>query len=200
MQRKHALLLPVFAFLCCLVFFLIACSQENNMGQSSTPEKSTENFSLPPSVEEIKWEQLIPKDWNPYLTLERIGVDKRKDNDPQAREILAKIRAEWDKAPVVKELNGKKIRLSGYVVVLEGDENGTTEFLLVPFYGSCIHVPPPPSNQVVHVIAEEPAPAAVMFNSVWVMGTLTTVQSQTGLASAGYQIKQAKVGDLSFQK
>ena len=191
MPIKRELIWPAIAVICGIALVL-------GFGAFNRPPPAAKPaFKLPPDVQEIKWEQLIPKDWNPRATLDKLGVGKRQDNDPQAKEILAKIRAEWDRAPVVQEWNGKKVRLTGYVVVLEGDENGTTEFLLVPFYGSCIHVPPPPSNQVVHVVTNEPVAAAVMFNSVWVMGTLTTVQAKTSLASAGYQIKGAQVGDLS---
>lgn len=58
-------------------------------------------------------------------------------------------------APVVKALDGQNIRLPGYIVPLEVSEEGrTTEFLLVPYFGACIHVPPPPSNQIVHVKAK----------------------------------------------
>jgi hypothetical protein len=52
-------------------------------------------------------------------------------------------------------LDGQNIRLPGYIVPLEVSEEGrTTEFLLVPYFGACIHVPPPPSNQIVHVKSE----------------------------------------------
>ncbi len=58
-------------------------------------------------------------------------------------------------APVVKELDGQQVKLPGYIVPLEVSEEGrTTEFLLVPYYGACIHVPPPPSNQIVHIFSE----------------------------------------------
>jgi len=155
-------------------------------------EKSTPS-PLPPGTEEIQWKQLIPQDWNPRATLDRLGVDQFKDNDPKAKQIMAKIRAEWDQAPAVSALDGKRVRITGYVVTLEGDENGATEFLLVPFYGSCIHTPPPPANQVVHVLTSKPIPAAVMFNQVRVTGKITVVQAKTGLASAGYQMRDADV-------
>ena len=47
-------------------------------------------------------------------------------------------------APVVAELNGKRVKIGGYVVPLDFDATKVTEFLLVPFVGACIHVPPPP--------------------------------------------------------
>ena len=54
-------------------------------------------------------------------------------------------------------LNGQYVKLPGYVVPLESDAGGLlSEFLLVPYYGACIHVPPPPSNQIVYVRLNKP--------------------------------------------
>ena len=192
--KKSLLIFPLLAVLGGLFLLMIIGNQGNQL------PNATEVPKLPPGVEEIQWEQLIPKDWNPRATLARLDVDKFEDNDPRAKKIMAKIRAEWDQAPVVEALNGKQVSLSGFVVTLEGDESGATEFLLVPFYGSCIHVPPPPSNQVVHVFTDKPVPAAVMFNSVRVIGRITAVQAKTSLASVGYQIKGAIVEDAPWQK
>lgn len=160
------------------------------------PEEKNVPSSLPHGTEEFQWKQLIPQDWNPRATLDRLGVDQFKDNDPKAKQIMAQIRVEWDRAPAVTSLDGQWVRITGYVVTLEGDENGATEFLLVPFYGSCIHTPPPPANQVVHVLTSKPIPAAVMFNQVRVTGKMAVIQAKTGLASAGYQIRDADVEEV----
>jgi hypothetical protein len=45
-------------------------------------------------------------------------------------------------------------RVPGYMIPLEDNLEEVTEFLLVPYPGACIHVPPPPPNQIVHVIME----------------------------------------------
>ncbi len=49
------------------------------------------------------------------------------------------------------QLDGTKVRMPGYMLPLEFDDTRITEFLLVPYFGACIHYPPPPSNQIVHV-------------------------------------------------
>ena len=150
---------------------------------------------LPPGVRDLNWEDLVPKDWSPQRMPDKLGLKKLEDNDPRANEILAKIRADWDKAPVVKALDGQKVRLPGFVVMLEGDEKGVTEFLLVPYFGACIHVPPPPSNQLVHVIPDKRVPDKTAMYPVWVTGTLTNTQADTKMGSAGYRIKGAKVDE-----
>lgn len=71
------------------------------------------------------------------------------------------------------ELGGQEVRLAGYLLPLEFDRKmKVSEFLLVPFVGACIHVPPPPPNQVVHVRPERPVDVS-LFDAVWIEGRLT---------------------------
>jgi hypothetical protein len=67
------------------------------------------------------------------------------------------------------------------------------ELLLVPFVGACIHVPPPPSNQVIHVMAQTAFKMRDLFDPVWVTGVLTIVQSSTELADASYALAAESV-------
>ena len=62
----------------------------------------------------------------------------------------------WDNASVLKTLDGQTVKIPGYVVPLEAIQDAMREFLLVPYFGACIHSPPPPANQIVHV-TEHPA-------------------------------------------
>lgn len=89
---------------------------------------------------------------------------------------------------VVTEYNGKKVKIGGYVVPLDFEATKIKEFLLVPFVGACIHVPPPPANQIVYVKSEKGVEIAGQFEPVWVTGTLKTEPAFTGLADAGYTI------------
>ena len=90
--------------------------------------------------------------------------------------------------PVVQELNGKKVRIGGYVVPLDFDATKVTEFLLVPFVGACIHVPPPPANQIVYVKSAAGITLKGEFDPVYVTGTLSTEPQFTGLAETGYSL------------
>ncbi|MDX2180028.1 MAG: DUF3299 domain-containing protein [Bryobacteraceae bacterium] len=73
----------------------------------------------------------------------------------------------------VKAIDGKTVRVPGYIVPLDDDSNQLTEFLLVPYMGACIHTPPPPANQMVYVkmLRGERASFALM-DAVWVEGTI----------------------------
>ncbi len=99
-----------------------------------------------------------------------------------------KVTASSAPAPVVAELNGKRVRIGGYVVPLDFDATKVTEFLLVPFVGACIHVPPPPANQIIYVKSAAGVTLKGEFDPVYVTGTLTTEGQFTGLAETGYSI------------
>lgn len=147
----------------------------------------------PAGVRDLKWEALVPADWSPRQAMDRLNLTNLSDNDPRANDLLAKLRAEWDRAPVVKALAGQKVRLPGYIVSLEGDAKGVREFLLVPYFGACIHLPPPPSNQVVHVFPARPVSSGLALAPVWVSGVIETTSADTEMGSASYRIRGATV-------
>lgn len=96
-------------------------------------------------------------------------------------------------ANVVKDLDGQHVRIGGYVVPLDFDATQVKEFLLVPFVGACIHVPPPPTNQIIYVKAEKGFDVQGSFDPVWVTGRMKTEMQFTGLAETGYSIDAEKV-------
>ena len=86
------------------------------------------------------------------------------------------------RAPVLA-LSGKRVSIPGFMVPLEDDLDVVTEFLLVPYAGACIHVPPPPPNQIVYVKMDKNTKVQVTFTDpILVTGTLniSTVQSPYG--------------------
>ncbi len=95
-----------------------------------------------------------------------------------------------------QDLDQKIVQLTGYVVPLEGDFETITEFLLVPFVGACVHVPPPPPNQLVHVIFAQGVAATALWDAVVVEGVLHVSNSSTDLAETGYQLRGQRVSVL----
>ena len=82
-----------------------------------------------------------------------------------------------------KTLDGESVRIPGYLLPLEFDGDQVTEFLLVPYVGACIHVPPPPPNQIVHVKTEKAYTLdGGLYSPVWVNGLMKTEQSQSDLS------------------
>lgn len=124
---------------------------------------------------ELYWEDLIPEGFEMLAPLPEID-----HNNAMAQAN--------PNAPVRQELSGKIVKIPGFVVPLEGDDDSLTEFLLVPFFGACIHVPPPPSNQIVHVNFPEGADIDSMYDAIWVTGTLGTEGWSGDLATVGYTL------------
>ena len=102
---------------------------------------------------------------------------------------MAKLRELWDQAPVRDDLEGATIKLPGFVVPVEGDAEQTTSFLLVPYYGACVHVPPPPANQTVYVLTQPgKGTRPGLFDVVWVTGTMSVKRTENDIAEAGYTL------------
>lgn len=94
---------------------------------------------------------------------------------------------------VVDDFNGETVRLPGYLVPLALGPDGGAEFLLVPYFGACIHVPPPPPNQIVYVTTEEPYMLEALFEPVSVTGKFDVVALSTDLAETAYALSEASV-------
>ncbi|MBF0196015.1 MAG: DUF3299 domain-containing protein, partial [Magnetococcales bacterium] len=122
--------------------------------------------------------------------LKKNNFDKLHDLDPRAQEIYKEYLEEVNKAPIVKELDGRTVKIPGYVVPLETDGKVTSEFLLVPSFGACIHIPPPPANQIIHVraVGEGTVAARKWYDVVWVTGKLTLERLENDIGNAAYTI------------
>jgi hypothetical protein len=150
---------------------------------------------------EIKWAQLMPPIDSANALKPKTffsGSQPTPDNGdpapppalPEGGFMSSKRRQPGSNQPprVVTEYNGKKVKIGGYVVPLDFEATTIKEFLLVPFVGACIHVPPPPANQIVYVKSEKGVEIAGQFDPVWVTGTLKTEPAFTGLADTGYTL------------
>lgn len=99
----------------------------------------------------------------------------------------------WGGRPV-PELDGRFVRLPGYVVPLESDEGGLLdEFLFVPYAGACIHVPPPPPNQIVYVRLEKPYDFRNLWSPYWIIGKIRTTTYIGEIAESVYQMRDARI-------
>lgn len=96
--------------------------------------------------------------------------------------------ASSESAPVNIALNGKLVKIAGFIVPLEGHDNKVTAFLLVPYFGACIHVPPPPANQIVFVEYREGIDADTIYDPIWVTGPIQAGLVSTEMAETGYSI------------
>ena len=144
---------------------------------------------------DLSWQEMIPPDAPPEVPNMKPLHDLSNMADALSAEAAPAAKQDMPNAPVVQSLDGQHIRLPGYIVPLEVSEEGrTTEFLLVPYFGACIHTPPPPANQIVHVIAPAPVKGLHAMDTVYVSGTLKAARyASADMGVSGYEIASAAV-------
>ncbi|EAQ02146.1 lipoprotein, putative [Pseudooceanicola batsensis HTCC2597] len=140
---------------------------------------------------EITWQDLIPEGV-PYGEIIGPGqIDAVNDTwVPQFDENAGKLNA---------RLDGKPVKLPGYIIPFDVSSEGVTSFMLVPYVGACIHTPPPPPNQLVFVTASTPWPSESLWDPVWVSGRLSAKAISTQIAEVGYQIAAEKIEVYKWQ-
>ena len=142
---------------------------------------------------EITWDDLVPKDWDPTKGFKDLNMGMLSDGDPRAVAALRRMRETWDNAPTNNAMDDAMVRIPGYIVPLDDTKAGMKEFLLVPYFGACIHTPPPPSNQIIDVKAQ-PAPKGFhSMDTVWVSGRLKTLRSDTLMGTSSYRMEATLV-------
>lgn len=145
----------------------------------------------------IGWNDLVPLGWPDRDPLDGRDISNLSDQDPEAKRLYAILREYLDNAPVVEELDGQQVSIPGYVVPMEFF-SGTRQiktFLLVPFQGACIHVPPPASNQIV-LVNNDRKDFDFTYDPevpVLVSGLLTIDHIESDLAVSSYQLDASSI-------
>lgn len=140
--------------------------------------------SAAPKTLDLTWDQLVP---------EGSGGPDYTRVSPVLQIVKSLMSGDAEPPPVVASLDGRGVRLSGYVVPLKHEGMRVSEFLLVPYVGACIHAPPPPRNQIVYVTVKNPIRVRGLFTAVTVTGIMSTRSSETELARTGYRIADGDV-------
>ena len=142
----------------------------------------------------LEWDDLVPADFRPEnLLADTNGIASLSDTDPKAIALLAKLKKLYDEAPVVGALDNALVKMPGYAIPLDQANGRTLSFLLVPYYGACIHEPPPPANQMVFVSVPAGTRIEHAFDVVYVTGVLRARSTNTRYANAGYSLRASKV-------
>lgn len=139
-----------------LIFFIIVGSTIANQDSIVSP---------------ITWTDLLPKDVFDFVP--ETGVTEEMWEDP---EFIKKV--EKAGIAIVPELEGRNIRITGFMVPLEvdfGEAETVNEFVLVPSAGMCMHVPPPPPNQLMLVKLSKPERIRSMYQPIGVNGKITII-------------------------
>jgi uncharacterized protein len=195
---------PVKLFLnlvsCFIVLFTVtACSTKES--SPHTPSATAEPSQVPQitTYKEIEWPDLMPKEdldalMNPPDYLDEISDGSSADKlDSNLKVNTTKTETPYQKAlvstRVIAEFNQQKIRIPGYIVPLEfNDQQIVTQFLLVPFFGACIHLPPPPPNQIILATFPKGVNAEDLSDAFFVEGTLQTELKENEMATSAYSM------------
>lgn len=160
-------------------------------------------------IVELEWDDLLPENGpEPFLTAAEMNESAADTPGVQASsQMLADMIAggegsisdllipnpEYSTA-VRADLNDKEVRLPGFVVPLETDDVGNVRtFFLVPYFGACIHVPPPPPNQLVYITAEEPFPLSSIYDPFWIEGVIRVESTENLVGASGYSMDMSKI-------
>ncbi len=144
---------------------------------------------------EIEWDDLMPEGWKKKVILELTRMRRYgslMDGDPRADEAYAKLKKVWDAAPPTKTYLGKQIRIPGYAVPLDAERMQSSEFLLVPYFGACVHSPPPPANQIILVKPPKGSKVRTM-DAIWVNGTLLEGKTNSDAGTSTYILNADKI-------
>jgi hypothetical protein len=142
-------------------------------------------------VIDIDWPDLAPEDDGSTMErLRALGVVEHGElSTPFDQDLGGRVTHAYD---------GKRVRIPGFLVPLDFSGAGVTDFLLVPYVGACIHVPPPPPNQLVLVALDAPYVADGLFEAVYVTGTMATTAATTEFAEVGYTITEGEITPYEF--
>ncbi|MGJ7472870.1 DUF3299 domain-containing protein [Pseudomonas fulva] len=166
-------------------FFIALLLSASCLAHAELPE--TDWLELMPKSDQKALEQMPEIDHN---SPEAMGTFTAKGGLKQSKGLPAVMYS----TKTVPALDGKDIRLGGYPVPLESDAKGnSTLFFLVPYPGACIHVPPPPPNQLVLVRYPKGLKIDDIYAPLWVSGTLKVEKVSNDLADAAYALDAAKV-------
>lgn len=100
---------------------------------------------------------------------------------------------------VVEDLDGVRVRLPGYVVPFDFSADAEhAEFLLVPYFGACLHTPPPPPNQMLFVKADPAAKIEDIYEPVWLEGTISTGRFDSDLGNSAYELTLSKIEPYAY--
>lgn len=133
---------------------------------------------------DLNWTDLIP-DGQPKIPPSLRNLMPHDETAMASRQPMSQgVRTDW---------NGQIVRLPGFIVPIDYSGTGVIAFILVPFVGACVHVPPPPANQLVFVTSEKPYDSTGLYEAVNVIGMFGTASTSTQLADIAYALSADRI-------
>ena len=133
---------------------------------------------------DLNWEDLLPENETAIPQVLRSLFDHTKAPLNTQQPASSGVRSDW---------NNKIVRLPGFIVPIDQSSEGVTAFILVPYAGACVHVPPPPANQLVFVTTQTPYDSKGLYEPVNVVGMFGISSLSTHIADIGYALSADKI-------
>jgi len=201
---------------CCLFFLCFgetASAKNNNSDELSQDNVSASASNTPENILKaatidfttIEWEALIPESdleaiLNPpdYITQVADGsladqIENSIQSAMQPKQMSDEVYEQALKSTnIIDTMNGKNVRIPGFIVPVEfiGEKQVST-FFLVPYFGACLHMPPPPPNQIIYIETEKGITLESLYEPVWISGKLSTELFEDEVATSAYTMKMA---------
>lgn len=201
-----------------LLLTLIGCGQsteENsnvevhipNTSKLVTNDSKKEGTQSERQYQTVEWTDLIPKsdlaallDPPDYIveiedgsiedqiasSMNKVMNNNVNENNPYEKALIS--------TNVISDFDQTDIKIPGFVVpVVFNDEQMVKSFFLVPYFGACLHLPPPPPNQIIYVEVEKGLKVSSLYEPIWVMGTLSVELFEDQIATSAYTMKMNKM-------
>jgi hypothetical protein len=156
---------------------------------AAKPAAAAHVSAKPGEARKIEWEMLLPEGERDNFS--RVPPAPVHDYLGEAGGMAALQSGSVD---VNKQLDEANVTLPGFIVPLSiGKDGVVNEFFLVPYFGACIHVPPPPPNQIVYVKMAQGVKPQSMNEAYWITGKMHTTGKGTSLGMAAYSMDGSKI-------
>ena len=148
----------------------------------------------------IEWTELMPKDDLEAILNQPDYIDEIVDGSPEdqlssrvksaiAMASDSRYQQALESTRVIEEFNNQPVRIAGFIVPLEFDgEQTITQFFFVPYFGACIHFPPPPPNQLIYVSYPQGLKLEALYDPFWITGVIKTSLVENDTATSAYSI------------
>jgi len=210
MLRKNSLKYVGIALLGFSLLEVTAASELEASQKTDSSDPKTLLTKKPASVfKTLEWDDLMPADdldalQNPpnYLYDFEDDSDEDQINSQLANAVNNAVNDRYQQAlvstSIISEMDDRNVRVPGFVVPLEFDDEQTiTEFFLVPYFGACIHSPPPPPNQIIYVRAPKGIQLETLYDPFWISGKLSTKLVENYMATAAYSMEMESYEDYT---
>ncbi|MBU2979862.1 DUF3299 domain-containing protein [Alteromonas sp. C1M14] len=163
-----------------------------------------------PTYEEVEWVALMPEsDLEALLDPPEFLGEIKDGSEQDSVAALSDMEGKSENAQrfqqaltstrVIEDFNQRKVRIPGFIVPLNAnDDQQVVEFFIVPYFGACLHMPPPPPNQMIHVTFEDGVDLERLDVAFWFEGTINieTTSNETGIAAYAMSLDNLEVYDF----